>query len=144
MSWWWVGGKRWRGHCLGWQLGFCFGRRGFMALLSITENLKGEEELHLWEAQRSPREASQETFLKGKQSRPLSPVLFCFVFFTNYIYFQMHLWNSFRSPLGHLCPLLPNVIYQFSWIPYLLKIEHWIFWNRKQRSLFLMMVLYTL
>ena len=68
-----------------------------MALLSTVENLKGKVELHLWRTQGSLREASQETFLKGKQSRPLSPVLFHFVFFTNYVYFQVHVYYEILS-----------------------------------------------
>lgn len=40
------------------------------------------------------------------------------------LYFHMHLGNSFISPLGHLCPLLPNVTHLFSWVLYLSKTEH--------------------
>lgn len=146
MSWRWFGGNRWRGNCQGWQLGFCFGRTVFTALLSITANLRGKAELPLWNAQRSLDSGFPEDSLERKRSQTPAP---CFVLFCLFHYSpisRLHLENSFRSPCGYLSLLLASVIHAFSQIPFQLlntefsRIESREGWT----SLFLMIVHYTL
>lgn len=107
-------GRRCRGNCQRWQLGFCFERTSLMALVSITENLREKEEMHLSDAKRSLGRGFPEGILKGKRLETPSP---SFVLsFSLIIYFETTVkkflqessWSS-ASPSKYRPSIFPSL-----------------------------------